>query len=76
MQRKAIESGLPLADELDYAVCAREEVTNIPDNRDDIIVGTAADIFGTAGRSHEPVRDNEKQLPSGRPQLGRTLAAA
>ena len=47
LQRKAIESGLPLGDELVYAICAREAVTNIPDNRDDIIVVTAADIFGT-----------------------------
>ena len=46
LERKAIESGLPLADELVYALCAREEVTNIPGNRDDIIVVTAADIFG------------------------------
>lgn len=46
LERKAIESGLPLADELVYAVCAREEVTRIPAGRDDVIVVTAADIFG------------------------------
>jgi AAA+ ATPase superfamily predicted ATPase len=51
LERKAIGSGLPLADELVYALCAREEVTNMPDNRDDIIVVTAADIFGPTAAS-------------------------
>jgi uncharacterized protein len=46
LERKAIESGLPLADQLVYALCAREEVTHLPEGRDDIIVVTAADIFG------------------------------
>lgn len=46
LERKAIESGLPLADDLVYALCAREEVTRVPAGRDDIIVVTAADIFG------------------------------
>ncbi len=61
LQRKAIESGLPLADELVCALRAREEVTNIPGNRGDIIVVTAAVIFGTPERRHETVRDDEKQ---------------
>lgn len=56
-----ITKGLTLAGELVYALCAREELTNIPDNRDDIIVVTAADIFGTSERHHETVRDTEKQ---------------
>jgi len=46
LERKAIESGLPLADDLVYALCAREAVTHLPEGRDDIIVVTAADIFG------------------------------
>lgn len=46
LERKAVESGLPLADHLVYALCAREEVTHLPPGRDDIIVVTAADIFG------------------------------
>jgi hypothetical protein len=46
LERKAIESGLPLAEELVYALCAREEVTHLPEGRDDIIIVTAADIFG------------------------------
>jgi hypothetical protein len=45
LERTAIESGLPLADDLVYALCSREEVTHLPDGRDDIIVVTAADIF-------------------------------
>jgi hypothetical protein len=44
--RKAIESGLPLVDDLVYALCAREEVTQLPVGREDIIAVTAADIFG------------------------------
>jgi hypothetical protein len=35
-----------LADDLVYAQCAREEVGYLPERRDDIIVVTAADIFG------------------------------
>lgn len=46
LTRKAIESGLPLADELVYALCARETITHLPENRDDIITVTAVDIFG------------------------------
>jgi len=46
LERKAIESGLPLADDLVYALCAREEITNLPNDRDDVIVVTAAEIFG------------------------------
>lgn len=45
LERKALESGLPLADHLVYALCAREAVTHVPDGRDDIVVVTAADIF-------------------------------
>ncbi|MGH3282953.1 MAG: DUF234 domain-containing protein, partial [Trebonia sp.] len=45
LERKAVESGLPLADELIYALCAREEVTQLPPGREDIMVVTAADIF-------------------------------
>jgi uncharacterized protein len=46
LERKAIESGLPLVDDLVYALCAREEVTFVPEGREDIIAVTAADIFG------------------------------
>ena len=46
LERKALESGLPLSGELVYALCAREQVTHLPEGRDDIIVVTAADIFG------------------------------
>lgn len=46
LERKAIQSGLPLADELVYALCAREEIAGLPAGRDDVIVITAADIFG------------------------------
>lgn len=46
LRRKAIESGLPLADELVYALCAREEVTHLPKDRSDVIVVTAEEIFG------------------------------
>jgi uncharacterized protein len=46
LTRKAIESRLPIADELVYALCAREAVTHVPEGRDDIITVTAADIFG------------------------------
>jgi uncharacterized protein len=42
MERKVAESGLPLADEPRYAVCARESVTGVDD---DVLVVTAADIF-------------------------------
>ncbi|GAA0968939.1 ATP-binding protein [Acrocarpospora macrocephala] len=45
LRRKAIESGLPIADELVYALCARETVTHV-DPAPDIISITAADIFG------------------------------
>jgi uncharacterized protein len=45
LERKAAGSGLPLADNLVYALCAREEITHLPADRDDIIVVTAADIF-------------------------------
>lgn len=46
LRRKAAESGLPLADSLMYAICARDSVTHIePD--DDVIVVTAQDIFGS-----------------------------
>lgn len=45
LERKAVESGLPLADRLVYALCAREEITHLPAGRDDIMVVTAADIF-------------------------------
>lgn len=45
LQRKAVESGLPLADRLVYALCARGHVTHVPTGRDDIVVVTAADIF-------------------------------
>ena len=33
LERKAIESGLPLADDLVYALCAREEVSHRPEAR-------------------------------------------
>jgi AAA+ ATPase superfamily predicted ATPase len=46
LKRKAFESGLPLADDLVYAVCVRENATHLPRNRDDFLVVTAADIFG------------------------------
>jgi uncharacterized protein len=46
LTRKAIESGLPLADDLVYALCARETVTHMPAGRSDVITVTAADIFG------------------------------
>lgn len=46
LERKAIESGLPLADSLVYALCARDEITDVPEGRDDVIAVTAADIFG------------------------------
>lgn len=46
LERKAIASGLPLADDLVYALCAREEVTRVPAGREDILVVTADDIFG------------------------------
>lgn len=45
LERKAIESGLPLADHLVYALCARAHITHLPPGRDDVIVVTAADIF-------------------------------
>jgi AAA+ ATPase superfamily predicted ATPase len=46
LKRKAMESGLRLADDLVYAVCARENITNLPKGRDDILAVTATDIFG------------------------------
>jgi AAA+ ATPase superfamily predicted ATPase len=45
LRRKAVESGLPLADHLIYAVCARDTVTHI-EPTDDVIVVTAQEIFG------------------------------
>jgi hypothetical protein len=33
LERKAIESGLPLADDLVYAICAREEGAHLPEGR-------------------------------------------
>jgi AAA+ ATPase superfamily predicted ATPase len=44
LRRKAVESGLPLADDLVYALCARDTVTHI-EPADDVIVVTAANIF-------------------------------
>jgi hypothetical protein len=45
LQRKAAESGLPLADSLMYAVCARDAVTHLEPN-DDVLAVTAEGIFG------------------------------
>ena len=45
LERTVAESGLPLADKLVYALCAREEVTHLPADRDAVLVVTAADIF-------------------------------
>lgn len=45
LERKALESGLPLAEQPVYALCARKQVTHLPVGRDDIVVVTAADIF-------------------------------
>jgi hypothetical protein len=45
LPRKALKSGLPLADNLLYAVCARDTITHI-ESHDEVIVVTAQDIFG------------------------------
>jgi len=46
LKRKAAESGLPLAGDLVYAVCARDSITHLPGHRTDVLTFTAADIFG------------------------------
>lgn len=44
LRRKARESGLPLADDLVYALCARETVTHIQPSKE-VLTVTADDIF-------------------------------